>query len=140
STLSPTAIVQLAKQHDLPAVALTDTGNLHGVVEFVQAAQAASMKPVIGVELRVGDVPLLLYAANATGYQNLWRLLSRHAEGAESDEGSVAAKQRQSLKRSYLSEHGDGLLAISSDGTLADFFPGRFYRAAAPGEGVIACP
>jgi hypothetical protein len=38
STLSPTAIVQLAKQHNLPAVALTDTGNLHGVVEFVQAA------------------------------------------------------------------------------------------------------
>src|SRR5947207_854012 len=35
STLSPTAIVQLAREHNLPAVALTDTGNLHGVVEFV---------------------------------------------------------------------------------------------------------
>jgi nucleotidyltransferase/DNA polymerase involved in DNA repair len=41
STLSPAAIVQLAKQYELSAVALTDTGNLHGVVEFVQAAQAA---------------------------------------------------------------------------------------------------
>ena len=69
----------------LPAVALTDTGNLHGVVEFVQAAQAAGIKPIIGAELRVGTSPLLLYAMNATGYLNLCRLLSRHAEGADND-------------------------------------------------------
>ena len=39
STLSPTAIVELAKSHGLWAVALTDTGNLHGAVEFAQAAK-----------------------------------------------------------------------------------------------------
>ncbi len=140
STLSPTAIVQLAKQHELPAVALTDTGNLHGVVEFVQAAQAESIKPIIGGELRIGSHPLLLYATNATGYLNLCRLLSRHAEGAESDEASVAAKQRQPLKRSSLAQHNDGLLAVSSDSTLAEFFAGRFYGAATLREGNIACP
>src|SRR5207247_9153005 len=86
STLSPAAIVQLAKQHELPAVALTDTGNLHGVVEFVQAAQTAGIKPLIGAEVRIGTSPLLLYAANATGYLNLCRLLSRYAESAEGDE------------------------------------------------------
>ena len=48
STLSPSAIVRLAKEHDLSAVALTDTGNLHGVVEFVQAAQTAGIKPIVG--------------------------------------------------------------------------------------------
>jgi DNA-directed DNA polymerase III PolC len=140
STLSPTAIVQLAKTHDLAAVALTDTGNLHGVVEFVQAAQAAGIKPVIGAELRIGSHPLLLYATNSTGYLNLCRLLSRHAEGAESDEASVAAKQRQPLKRSWLAQHNDGMLAVSSDSTLAEFFAGRFYRAATQREGDIACP
>jgi DNA polymerase III alpha subunit len=40
-SLSPTAIVELAKRHGLPAVALTDTGNLHGAVEFVLAAKQA---------------------------------------------------------------------------------------------------
>jgi len=140
STLSPTAIVQLAKEHDLPAVALTDTGNLHGVVEFVQAARTASIKPIIGAEVRVGTSPLLLYGANAAGYLNLCRLLSRHAESAEGDETSVAAKQRQPLTRSYLPQHSDGLLAVSSDATLDEFFPGRFYRAAAQREGIIACP
>ncbi len=55
STLSPTAIVELAKQHGMSAVALTDTGNLHGAVEFVQAAQQAGVKPIIGAELRVAE-------------------------------------------------------------------------------------
>src|SRR5262249_45484059 len=53
STLSPRAIVELAKRHGLPAVVLTDAGNLHGAVEFVQAAQAAGLQPILGAELRV---------------------------------------------------------------------------------------
>lgn len=140
STLSPAAIVQLARQHDIQAVALTDTGNLHGVVEFVQAAQAAGIKPIIGAELRVENHPLLLYAANATGYLNLCHILSLHAQEAEEDEASVAAKQRQSLKRSFLIDHGDGLLAISTNSTLAGLFPGRFYRASRERQGVVTCP
>ncbi len=51
STLSPKDIVTLAAQHHCSAVALTDTGNLHGVVEFVQAANEAGIKPILGVEL-----------------------------------------------------------------------------------------
>jgi len=140
STLSPTAIVQLAKQHNLPAVALTDTGNLHGVVEFVQAARSAGIKPIIGAEVSIGEHPLLLYASNATGYLNLCRILSSHAEGAVGDETSVATKQRSSLNRSLLAEFSDGLLAVSSDATLAGFFPGRFYQAVTKREGTVACP
>src|ERR1039457_1758525 len=40
STLSPAAIVHCAKQHGLPAIALTDIGNLHGAVEFAQIGRA----------------------------------------------------------------------------------------------------
>jgi len=85
--------VALAKRHGLPAVALTDTGNLHGVVEFVQAAQSAGIKPIIGTELRVGSHPLLLYASNSTGYLNLCRLLSQKAE-KQKEESSVVEGQR----------------------------------------------
>ena len=80
STLSPAAIVELAKQHGMSAVAMTDTGNLHGAVEFVLAAKQAGIKPILGAELCVGDKPLLLYVESAQGYHNLCRLLSRHAE------------------------------------------------------------
>jgi hypothetical protein len=92
STLSPQAIVSLAKQHGMSAVALTDFGNLHGAVEFFQAAQQAGIKPILGVELRLAENPLLLYVESAHGYANLCRLLSRHAELTvkNSDEASVA--------------------------------------------------
>src|SRR5207247_2995012 len=97
-------------------------------VEFVQAAQSAGLKPIIGAELSAGSHPLLLYATNTTGYLNLCRLLSRHAEGAEEDEASVAAKHRQPLKRQLLADLSEGLLAVSSDAILVGFFPGRFYQ------------
>jgi len=44
STLSPTAIVELARQHGMTSVALTDLGNLHGAVEFALAAKQAGIR------------------------------------------------------------------------------------------------
>ncbi|HUJ08492.1 MAG TPA: DNA polymerase III subunit alpha [Verrucomicrobiae bacterium] len=73
STLSVEAVVKLAAHHQLPAIALTDTGNLHGAVEFVQTAKAHGIKPIIGAELD----GKLYFVENATGYKNLCRLLSK---------------------------------------------------------------
>src|ERR1035437_9458075 len=93
STLSPAAIVHCAKQHGLPAIALTDIGNLHGAVEFAQTAKHAGIKPIFGTELRVNDHPLLLYVESARGYHNLNRLLSQKAEaGVANEEGAVATE------------------------------------------------
>lgn len=134
STLSPTAIVQLAKQHGLPAIAMTDLGNLHGAVEFAEAAKKAGIKPIFGTELRMAGHPLLLYVASAHGYHNLNRLLSRKAETKPTeDETAVAARQRAPVTEIFLRQHAallEGLLAVSSDARLADFFPGRFYQLA----------
>ena len=130
STLSPKAIVKAAAQHDCPAVALTDYGNLHGAVGFVQAAQKAGIKPIIGVELTLGSQPLLLYAESARGYANLCRLLSRHAADNSREATSVAAQQRSPVRRQWLEEFNEGLLAVSGDPQLAGLFPGRFYQFA----------
>ncbi len=149
STLSPTAIVNLAKQHGLSAVALTDTGNLHGAVEFALAAKQAGLKPIFGTELRVENHPLLLYVESVRGYQNLNRLLSMKAEGGrQNEEASVAAQQRAPLTSSFFILHSsflDGLLAVSTDPRLAELFPGRFYQLAAKQNAagrfpVVACP
>lgn len=130
STLSPAAIVNLAKRHELPAVALTDMGNLHGAVEFSQAAREAGIKPIFGAELLHEQQPLLLYVENARGYHNLCRLLSRHAARAveSADESSVAARQRSKVSRRELEEFSGGLIAVGSDERLAPLFPGAFYR------------
>jgi DNA-directed DNA polymerase III PolC len=147
STLSPAAIVALAKQHGLPAVAMTDTGNLHGAVEFVLSAKQAGIKPVLGVELCIGDKPLLLYVESARGYGNLNRLLSVKAEGGgQKDETAVATRQRAPVTSEFLVRNCallEGLIAVSADPRLAEMFPGRFYSLATGKEdasAAVACP
>lgn len=147
STLSPAAVVALAKRHGMTAVALTDTGNLHGAVAFVQAAQKAGIKPILGAELNVNGKPLSLYVESARGYSNLCRLLSRLAGQAATDasEVSVANRQRCSIRHEELDGMTSGLIAVSADAGLAHFFPRSFYRLVTaremPGDfPAVACP
>lgn len=87
-------LVELARQNAMPAVAITDTGNLFGALEFAQAAEAAGIQPVIGCQLALkredhelrngGAVPqgnarldqLVLLAKDETGYRSLLKLVS----------------------------------------------------------------
>ncbi len=86
-------LVQAAKIHEQPAVALTDHGNLFGVVNFYREAKKAGVKPIVGMEAyttpgsrhdRGGDTAirgrrihhLILLAENFEGYCNLIKLSS----------------------------------------------------------------
>ncbi|HNQ21660.1 MAG TPA: DNA polymerase III subunit alpha [Phycisphaerae bacterium] len=110
-------LVQRAKELDMPAVAITDHGNLFGAVEFYVAARKAGVKPIVGCEmyLAVGDrrvrepMPrkeyfhLLLLAMNRKGYRNLLRLASiGYLEGFY---------RKPRIDKEVLREHADGLLA-----------------------------
>src|ERR1700743_1442010 len=46
-------LIQLCLQHHMPAVALTDNGNLFGALEFAQAAAERGIQPVIGCQIAV---------------------------------------------------------------------------------------
>ncbi|MGC3956984.1 MAG: DNA polymerase IV [Verrucomicrobiota bacterium] len=143
STLSPTAIAHLAKRNGMSSVAMMDVGNLHGAVEFSEAAKRAGIKPVFGAELRVGEHPLLLYVESARGYENLNRILSQKAEQSD-DEEAVAEQQRRPIPLKQLSQT-EGLIAVSSDVRLAERFPDRFYELAtkqtkAGDYPIVACP
>ncbi len=85
------ALVERAKQLAMPAVAITDHGNLFGAIEFYQAAVKAGVKPIVGCEMYMapGDrrsketgrmkeasFHLLLLAMNLEGYRNLLKLAS----------------------------------------------------------------
>src|SRR6266446_6492466 len=80
----------------MPAVAITDHGNLHGAIEFYQAATNAGIKPIIGCEAymapgTIKDRPanqrdaayhFTLLAKDETGYRNLVKLISTaHLDG-----------------------------------------------------------
>src|SRR6202140_5360587 len=43
-------LMQKAAEYKMPAVAITDHGNLHGAIEFYQEAKRAAIKPIIGCE------------------------------------------------------------------------------------------
>jgi DNA polymerase III subunit alpha len=89
-------LAELAKADRQPALALTDTDNMFGVLEFSDKMAAVGIQPIIGCALAVdfGDhdqssraaVPaahkralprLVLLAASEDGYRNLMRLCSR---------------------------------------------------------------
>jgi DNA polymerase-3 subunit alpha len=82
------SLVARAKELEMPALALTDHGNMYGAVEFYRAARDAGVKPVLGCEVyftagsrlaRDGKPDiyhLLLLAKNEDGYQNLMAIVS----------------------------------------------------------------
>ncbi len=84
-------IIAKAKEHNMPAVALTDLGNMFGAFKFVREALANDVKPIIGCEYFVAEERLklkftkdnpdkrfkqVLLAKNKDGYHNLSKLSS----------------------------------------------------------------
>jgi DNA polymerase III subunit alpha len=128
------------KDLGMPAVAMTDHGNIFGAVHFVNAAKAAGIKPIIGCELyvckkddhRVERTPpdgdtynhLLVLAENEEGYRNLVKITS------ESSLHGFYYKPRVSKK--FLAEHAKGLIALSGclKGEVAEFLMEDKYHAA----------
>ena len=54
STIRLPQLVKRAREYRLPALALTDHGNLFGCIEFYDLAYSNGIKPIIGCELTVG--------------------------------------------------------------------------------------
>jgi DNA polymerase III subunit alpha len=86
-------IPALAREALMPAVAITDTGNLFGALEFSQACAAKGIQPIVGCQIamaradnpRLPPDPIVLLARDATGLDNLQRLSS--ASFLETDPG-----------------------------------------------------
>ncbi len=83
-------LVLRAKELELPAIAITDHGNMYGAVEFYEKCKKAGIKPIIGCELYVAprrldqkegqidskNYHLTALCKNANGYKNLIQLVS----------------------------------------------------------------
>ncbi|HEX9029157.1 MAG TPA: PHP domain-containing protein, partial [Anaerolineales bacterium] len=148
---SPVELAQAAAQLGMPALALTDVNSLTGAVEFSDACQAAGVRPILGMDLKVrlprdwahaasGGCPevcrLALLAMDLTGWRSLCRL------------SSAAQEEEQALPFERLAEDAAGLICLSGgrgglvaglllEGRepaagdillrLAGLFPGRLY-------------
>ncbi len=112
-------LIERVKQMNMPAVAITDHGTMYGVIEFFNAAKAAGVKPIIGMEaylaprgmrdrdpkLDKSPSHLLLLAENETGYRNLLKIAS-----AAQLEGFYYAPR---IDHEFLAAHAEGLIATS---------------------------
>jgi len=120
-------VTAAAAADNQPAIAITDHGNLYGVVEFVKEAKAVGVKPIIGIEAYYTtgsrfDRPvgpenrryhMNLLAESDVGYRNLLQLSSRaFLEG-------YYYKPRMDLE--LLAEHSEGVIATS--GCLGGLVP-----------------
>jgi len=147
-------LVLLCAKHAMPAVAVTDTSNLFGALEFALAAAKAGVQPVIGCQLGLaaeapstpGGVqaapdPLVLLVQSEIGYKNLMILTSKaHLESEHGEAPQIALDD--------LEAHNEGLIALTGGPagpvgrrllqgqdpaaeemlrTLVRLFPGRLY-------------
>lgn len=111
-------LVDKAVAEGMDALALTDTGNMHGAIEFYKAATKAGVKPILGVDaylaprsrfdrdphLDAKRSRLVLLAQNNEGYKNLLSLVTKSwTEGFY---------ERPRIDKELLREHATGLIAI----------------------------
>ncbi|MEO0468792.1 MAG: PHP domain-containing protein [Bacteroidota bacterium] len=80
-SLSPEQLVDLARSHEIEALALTDIHSTAACFPFIKACQESGIHPVVGMEFRNGDE--LLYVAlaeNLDGFQEINEFYSRYQE------------------------------------------------------------
>ncbi len=114
-------MIERAHELRMPALAITDHGNMFGAIEFYSKASQAGLKPIIGMEAYLdprghtsrpegkmweGYSHILLLAKNLTGYQNLMQLSTKgYLEGFY---------YRPRIDLELLREHQDGLIATTA--------------------------
>ena len=127
-------MVALAEKYHMPALGLTDHGNMHGAIEFYKECKKRGVKPIIGVEAYITPgsrhdkrpgidtkrFHLTLLAKDNTGYRNLIKLVTAsYLEG-------YYYKPR--MDKELLREHSEGIIALSG------CFGGELSRALRAGD------
>lgn len=113
---------KMCRERGMPAVAITDTRNLFGGLEFSVTVAGDGIQPVVGCQVsldrgndpesrkkrEVGDVSddLVLLCQNPVGYSNLIKLISRAFMTAENGD-------TPRISRPDLEAHGDGLICLT---------------------------
>ncbi|MDD5594963.1 MAG: DNA polymerase III subunit alpha [Candidatus Omnitrophica bacterium] len=114
-------LLNLAKQYKMDSLAITDHGNMFGVIEFYLEAQKAGIKPIIGCETYIAPKSrlektsqgiedaafhLILLAKDEAGYENLMKLVSLgYLEGFY---------YRPRIDKEILAKYSKGLIGLTA--------------------------
>lgn len=120
STIRLNALIKKAKEYSMPAIAITDHGNMSGAIDFYRQAHDNGIKPIIGCEVNMAPgkmetkrllsgrpecFHLTLLAKDDEGYKNLIKLVS-----ASYIKGFHRIPR---IDKKILSELNEGLIALS---------------------------
>jgi DNA polymerase-3 subunit alpha len=120
-------LIKYCREFGIPAVAVTDTNNLFGALEFSHAASDAGVQPILGCQLAITrqepagarpgygpakasgpeSDPVVLLVQNAVGYRNLLKLVRISQFGAN---GEAPLAPRVALDD--LARHAQGLILL----------------------------
>lgn len=124
------ALMKRVKQLEMPAVGITDHGNLYGAIDFYMAAKKAKVKSILGCEIylapgsrhdknevagRKRSSHLTLLAQNAEGFENLSKLVT---------EGHLHGQwYRPRVDKEVLRKHSKGIICLSGciNGEINEF-------------------
>jgi DNA polymerase-3 subunit alpha len=137
------SLVKKCAAMKMPAIAVTDSSNLFGAMEFSQEAVKAGVQPIIGVQVLFGEeeYQLVLLAQSAEGYKNLCEMISRSfMESDGTNKPRVTPEMLQNCSAGLIcltggvkGQIGQALLhrrpeeALSALQFLKDTFPSRLY-------------
>ncbi len=92
-------MILFCKENNIDKIAITDT-NMYGVMEFYKECINNGIKPIIGLEVKIDENIILLYAKNYSGYQNLTRL--------------IYIMQNNQITLDILKSHSENLICVSN--------------------------
>ncbi|MCX6747691.1 MAG: DNA polymerase III subunit alpha [Candidatus Nomurabacteria bacterium] len=112
-------MVRIAKDFNMPAMSITDHGNMYGAIEFYKECKKAGIKPIIGCEVYVAErkmtdkeagidnkrYHLILLAKNLKGYKNLMRIVT------EANLNGYYYKPR--VDEDLLRQYSEGIICLS---------------------------
>lgn len=102
------SLVKKARAMNMPAIAITDSGNLFGAMEFSLEASKSGVQPILGARILAGEAEhhLVLLVQNQQGYLNLSEIISRSFIQCD-------GTSKPSVKWEWLKECSDGLICLS---------------------------
>lgn len=112
-TAGPDELCRRAKAAGMDSLALTDTNGLYGLVFFIQSADEAGIRPIVGAEAVAADGRAVLLARSDEGYENLCRILT-----------GVHTEQGFSLRKA-LQEASEGLAVLTDSIPLLSGLKGK---------------
>lgn len=132
------SLLQRVGELGMSAVAITDTNNMFGAIDFYKSAKGAKIKPILGCEVmylpegRAALQPaasgpqhrdatpalkffhLVLLCKNLRGYQNLCKLITQaYLDVPPPQKGQPASASKAIVDREMLNKYGEGLIVLS---------------------------